>query len=132
MLRAAATLIILLGSLMPTSPPDPPKPIEKARALEIASKTVAGLSGPHDFVILEDRTVERPFGWVFFYTTRRYVQTGDRQYIVPGTAPLVVHRADGSIEHLATSVPPARAIEIYEKRWLEKQSSAKTNSDKQP
>lgn len=125
MLSVASTVAILLGSLMMTPPPNSPKPVTKARALEIARKLVAELSDQHDFVILEDKTVERPFGWVFFYTTRQYLETGDRKYLVPGAAPLVVHRADGSTEHLATSVPPARAIEIYEKRWLEKQSAAK-------
>jgi hypothetical protein len=102
-----------------------PEPITKARALEIARRVVAELSDHHDFVILEDKTVERPFGWVFFYTTRPYLQTGDPNYLIPGAAPLVVHRADGSTEHLATSVPPARAIEIYEKGWLEKLPATK-------
>lgn len=111
---------------MTTFLPDSPQSISKDRALEIARQEVASLSGQHDFVIVEDQTVERPFGWVFFYTTRQYLQTGNRNYLVPGTAPLVVLRADGSIEHLATSVPPARAIEIYQQRWLERQSAVQT------
>ena len=120
-----STFPILLVSLMTTFLPDSPQPITKARALEIAHQVVGALSGQHDFVIVEDQTVERPFGWVFFYTTRQYLQTRDRNYLVPGTAPLVVHRANGSIEHLATSVPPTRAIEIYEQRWLERQSTVR-------
>jgi hypothetical protein len=119
----AILAILLQVSSMMAQPPDPPKPITKARALEIAREVVAQLADHHDYVVMEDKTVERPFGWVFFYTTRQYLETGDRQYLVPGTAPLVVHRADGSIEHLATSVPPARAIEIYEQRWRERQTA---------
>jgi hypothetical protein len=118
-------LSILLLIFM-IEPQDVHKPIDHARALEIARKTAAELPGHHDFVIMEKQTVERPFGWVFFYAPRQYVLTGDRDFLVPGAAPLVVHRADGSTEHLATSIPPARAIEIYEKRWREKQSETKT------
>jgi hypothetical protein len=118
-------MLSILLLLFMTDPQDAPKPIEKARAVEIARKVAAELPGHHDFVVMDDRTVERPFGWVFFYAPRQYVLTGNRDYLVPGAAPLVVHRADGSIEHLATSVHPARAIEIYEKRWQAKQSETK-------
>jgi len=98
--------------------------ISLARALDIAKKEVSEISNQHDFVLQEDRTVERRFGWVFFYTTRKYLETRDPQYLVPGNAPLAVLRQDGSIAHLATSVPPERAIEIYEKRWEESQRSS--------
>lgn len=121
------TIIILCVTFSMNSFPNSPKQITKADAREIAGKVVAALSMQHNFVILEDRTVERPFGWVFFYTTREYIQTGDPKYLIPGTAPLVVNRDDGSTEHLATSIPPARAIEIYEKRWYEKKSASMLN-----
>ena len=90
--------------------------ISKDQALTIAQKVLAE-DTTHDLVILKDKTVERPFGWVFFYTTREYEKTGDKKYLLPGTAPLVVLRANGATEYLPTSIPPSRAIEIYEKRW---------------
>lgn len=101
--------------------------VSKDQALAIAQKVLAE-DKTHDLVILKDKTVERPFGWVFFYTTRQYAETGDKQYLLPGTAPLVVLRADGATEYLPTSIPPNRAIEIYEKRWLER--SNRTKPDK--
>jgi hypothetical protein len=122
-----AALILLVNIAMNVSP-ESPKPITKARASEIAQKYVAGISEKYDFVILENRTVERPFGWVFFYTTRQYAQSRDPKYLVPDCAPLVVLRASGSIDRLATSVPPARAIDIYEQRWREKQTGGKDKS----
>jgi hypothetical protein len=97
--------------------------ISLARALEIAKREISESSNQHDFVLQEDRTVERRFGWVFFYTTRKYLETRDPQDLVPGNAPLVVLREDGSVAHLATSIPPERAIEIFEKRWEESQRS---------
>jgi hypothetical protein len=105
------------------TPTAPGAGISLERALEIARKEISESSNQHDFVLQEDRTVERRFGWVFFYTTRKYLETRDPQYLVPGNAPLAVLRQDGSIAHLATSVPPERAIEVYEGRWEESQHS---------
>ncbi len=97
--------------------------ISKPEALEIAHRAIAELSVQHDFVLMPERTEEREFGWVFFYATQRYLDTGDRKHLVPGTAPFVVLRADGAIEHLATSIPPARAVDIYEKQWRERKNA---------
>ena len=95
-----------------------PGPIDKAQATAIARKTIATVP-PHspDLVLQEDRTVERDFGWVFFYTTRKFLETRDKKHLMPGDAPLVVLREDGSTRHLGTSVPPKRAIELFEAEW---------------
>jgi hypothetical protein len=62
-------------------------------------------------------TQERLFGWVFFYTTRAYLESGDPGDLVPGNGPIVVYRHDGSTEFLSTSLPPEFAIEDVEARW---------------
>ena len=120
---AGSISVAILVLLTMTPPTDSHHSITKARAHEIATKVVAEISAStqHNFVIQEEKTIERPFGWVFFYTTRRYLETHDPNGLVPGATPVVVLRADGSVDHLASSVPPARAMEIYEKRWLENQ-----------
>ncbi len=117
------TLTLALVLLMTNSCPTAGQQITKERAFEIARKQVAELSTQHDFVLMEEKTIERPFGWVFFYATRQFIQTGDRNFLVPGSAPFVVNRSDGTVEQLPTSVPPARAIELHEKRWMEKQAT---------
>lgn len=105
-------------------PPTDAENISKNQALAIAQKLIAE-DTTHDLVILKDKTVERPFGWVFFYVTRQFAETGDKKYLLPGTAPLVVLRQNGATEYLPTSIPPSRAIEIYEKRWEERTGGAK-------
>ncbi len=86
-------------------------------AYHIANLTILNISTKHNFVILEDKTIERDFGWVFFYVTKEYLETMNPKFLVPGTAPVVVHKKDGSVLHLPTSLPPMRAIEEYEKEW---------------
>ena len=96
-------------------------PIDKAQAIAIARQTIAKASThDHDMVIQEKKTEERDFGWVFFYTTRKFLETGDKKYLVPGNAPLVVEREDGSTHFLGTSLPPNRAIERFEQAWRER------------
>ena len=91
--------------------------LSKERALEIARKTIDNLKSNNPLVILEDKTLEKDFGWVFFYTTKKYLETHDKKYLMPGNSPLVVERADGSTHFLSTSLPPSRAVEEYEKSW---------------
>lgn len=80
----------------------------------VASKILAG--SKHDFVILTTRTEERDFGWVVFYTTRKFVETGNPSHLVPGVGPVAVTRA-GEVVPLATSMPPAAAIAVFETAW---------------
>ena len=70
----------------------------------------------HDFVIIDRNTIEKDYGWIFFYTTRRYLETSNPSFLVPGTAPMVVTRA-GEIARLSSSVPPPQAIAMFEAEW---------------
>jgi hypothetical protein len=117
-----------VGSPGPTETPAPatpsarpdakPTPVTKERALEIARKKVAETKPEASFVILEKKTVEKPFGWVFFYEPKAAATNPGA--VVPGAGPLVVHRADGTTTFLSSSVPPHVAIEEYEKVWAQR------------
>jgi hypothetical protein len=95
----------------------PSADLNKQDAQAIAEKVLHGFKPSADFVIVEGDTLERDFGWVFFYSTRRYLETKDPNELVPGAGPLVVLRKDGSTRFLSTSVPPKVAVEVFEKNW---------------
>ena len=59
------------------------------------------LSHREQFVILDQHTIERPWGWVFFYTTRGW-QSGDERYLVAGNGPFLVNRDTGEVRCLLT------------------------------
>lgn len=86
-------------------------------AIEIARNELRTSGGNHSFVIDEQQTLERPFGWVFFYFPKRYLESRDFKDLVPGASPLIVRRGSGATEYLTTSRPPAVALEEFEKRW---------------
>jgi hypothetical protein len=60
-------------------------------------------------IILEGQTIEKPWGWVFFYTSRKWHETGDIRYALAGNAPIIVERLTERL--LATGT--ARATEHY-------------------
>lgn len=70
-------------------------------------------TGPEELIILADRTIERPWGWVFFYTTRGW-KDGDIRYAVGGNSPIMVNRFDGSFHDTGTAQTAEHYITAYE------------------
>ena len=89
------------------------KDTQEARSL--AEKHLAELStsAPTKLAILDEHTMETDFGWVFFWNSRKYQETGDFQYALAGNAPLIVDRRDGSVHETSTAHPMEEIIENY-------------------
>ena len=60
-------------------------------------------------VVVGDRTIDKPYGWVFRYDSRAFLETGDRNQRIPGCAPLIFDRFSGEIRVTGT----ARDLEGY-------------------
>ena len=75
-----------------------------------ATYSVAG----DELVILEERTRVTPYGWVFFYNSRRYIETRNILYALGGNGPVVFERETGSIVPLPSHSPPDEVIRQYE------------------
>jgi Immunity protein 35 len=66
--------------------------LTKSEALELVSKGLQQMSRSADpFVVVEEKTIETPFGWVFFYNSKRFVETGEYQYQLAGNGPVIVN-----------------------------------------
>ncbi len=69
-----------------------------------------------DAAILDAATLRKPYGWVFFYQSRSYVETGNASDQVAGNGPVVVTRSDGALHPLGTALPPDQEIASFERR----------------
>jgi hypothetical protein len=69
-----------------------------------------------EFCILQELTLEKEYGWVFFYNSERYLTTGDQQFYLYGNVPIVVERADGSVHPLPPYPFLEDAIVLYEQQ----------------
>ena len=66
-----------------------------------------------ELVIVE--TMERPWGWVFFYQSRRYLETGDFSSCLAGNSPIIVDARSGVATVTGTAHPVEHYIAEYER-----------------
>jgi len=75
--------------------------ISKSDARTIAETEIASYPQPaNDRLILADReTIERDWGWVFYYTSERWLKYGDLSSAMGGNPPIFIVRQSGTILH---------------------------------
>ena len=79
---------------------------------------------PFDLIIIDDRTVEKPYGWIFFWNSRGHhfrAQSSSRdvnaaRYAFAGGGPIVVVRETGEMHILDSAEPTKVATAHYEER----------------
>ncbi len=50
-----------------------------------------------EYLVVDDDTIEREWGWVFFYQSRLWIETGESRYKGPDPGPLIVNRHAGTL-----------------------------------
>jgi hypothetical protein len=92
------------------------KILSKADALELLSQKLQTMTTAEEpFVIVDSHTIEKPDGWVFFYNTKRFVETGIDRYRLAGNGPVIVNKYDGTVQIFVSS-PLKDWIADYERR----------------
>jgi hypothetical protein len=86
--------------------------LTKAEARQLALNYIQ--SGSREVVLLDDKTMEKSFGWVFFFNSKRYVETGDDRYALYGNGPIVVTKADGQVHQIGTAFPLDHYLRRFE------------------
>jgi Immunity protein 35 len=71
--------------------------------------------GEEEFAVNDEATIERPYGWLFVYTTATYLVTRDPQDGVLGAGPLLVLREDGRVVAFPSYHSRESALEEYER-----------------
>jgi hypothetical protein len=88
--------------------------IETARS-KLLETLNAGRSSEESFAIT--KIVEEAFGWVFFYTSQKFMETQDLKDLLPGKGPAIVERESGAVQFLGTEKRPEIFIREYQERW---------------
>lgn len=93
--------------------------ITKEQARQLVAASVCGrpdwLPEDDEIIILDEHTIERPWGWVFFHTSRKWHETGDISYALAGNSPLLVERLTGRLIGTGTAMSIEHYIENYER-----------------
>jgi len=82
--------------------------IEKDEARALAEDYLQGLEGDLQVVILDSLTQDHGWSWLFFFDSRRHVETGDYRYALLGNGPVLVDKRNGEIQQ----IPPAMCSDI--------------------
>ena len=81
--------------------------------LSLREREILGLEPNEEsatrLVLLEDATISGDFGWVFFYESKAYVDSGEFSEKLAGNAPVIVSRPDGNLHVTGTAHP----IDVY-------------------
>jgi hypothetical protein len=79
--------------------------IDTDSAKQIAWKYVQQLQQPPEdrIVLMEEHTQEEDFGWVFFYNSKAFIETGEFRYMLGGNAPIIVSRESGAVHVTGTA-----------------------------
>ncbi len=90
---------------------------EYARKLVVAHvhQHEEGLPSDDEIVILDEFTIEKDWGWVFFYTSRKWQETRELRYALAGNAPFIVEKKSGKLIATGTALPLAQYIANYER-----------------
>jgi hypothetical protein len=97
--------------------------ISAREARKIAAETIGEgreTSGGFTPTIPDGETLERDFGWVFFYESQEYLDTGEFGRTLAGNSPIIVDRRDGSVHKTGT----ARSIDYYLEEYVKRRSRA--------
>lgn len=92
--------------------------ITREEAHAIAKRYLDGVQKEIDAPLELTNAQEEPFGWVFFYQAKEYLETGILSAMLAGNAPFIVNRRDGAIHVLGTAHP----VDVYLKEYAQLQS----------
>lgn len=94
--------------------------LRKSEALELVSKRLEEKSSEAvRYVVVEGSTIEKPWGWIFFYQSKKYLETGSFADRLAGNGPVFVNKQTGDVDFFG-SVPSLDVILAeYEKRMRE-------------
>lgn len=65
--------------------------------------------------IIENFTIEKEFGWVFFYNSNKYLANNNFSDMIVGNGPILVCKKDEQLHETGTAYPIEYYIENFEK-----------------
>jgi len=93
-------------------------PINKNQAFQLINHIIKDIDvldvEGDELIIIESETIEKDWGWVFFYSSKKWIETNDFEYAVAGNAPYFVLRDNGKILETGTAYPVDHYIKRFE------------------
>lgn len=80
--------------------------ITREQAMQLAADHLKALSAgcPEQFALATEHTIECDRCFVFFYNTKRFLETEDDRYRLAGNGPILVSKLDGYLHRYGSSM----------------------------
>lgn len=90
--------------------------LTRDEARELVSRLYCGeMLKDDELVVADEFTIERPWGWLFCRSSRRFLETRDLRHAAPGNAPVLVEKESGRMRLAGTGRPVQFYIDNYER-----------------
>ncbi|WP_147277024.1 YrhB domain-containing protein [Runella aurantiaca] len=96
------------------------KMVDYYQARTIALEKMATFSPAKDIVLWEEKTITKPYGWIFIFTTEKYIETRNPNDTRPGTPAIIVEYQTGLATETPSSVPLETFLREFEKKFQPK------------
>jgi hypothetical protein len=87
---------------------------QHAEELALGYVDEVGRDVPGGVSLMSESTIEKPYGWVFFFNSARFFETGDQLEALGGNSPILVASASGQVTLLGTAKPVADSLRQFE------------------
>lgn len=89
--------------------------IDRASAKAMALKYMDENFGREpELAIVDGEPSETTHAWIFFYNTKRYLETGEFSEALAGNGPILVNKITGAIDAFGTAIPLEKLLAQYE------------------
>jgi hypothetical protein len=85
------------------------------KIVEIELSKLTLINNLDEIVIIDDLTIEKDFGWVFFYNSKAFLEKREARYMLIGNAPIIVDRESGLLYFTGTAKSIDKYIEEFAK-----------------
>lgn len=93
--------------------------LTKEEMFEIATSYLSRSESGIELVIVEEHSIVKDYGIIFFYNSKEYLETGNFSSKLIGNAPFLVEKEGGRICVFGTAFMPDIFIEDYESGKME-------------
>ncbi|WP_157692687.1 YrhB domain-containing protein [Burkholderia sp. ABCPW 11] len=66
------------------------------------------------YAVVEGKTIEKQYGWVFVFNSRKYLETGNIIFSLGGNGPIVVERESGQLHQLGSASSLQDSVKQFE------------------
>jgi Immunity protein 35 len=67
-----------------------------------------------EMLITDEHTIEKPYCWVFYYNSKKWLETKNVVDLIAGNSPMIIDKVTGKVTRYYSSVSVSEALKKYE------------------